>query len=69
MSIIMEINKWDNEKFVFKKWLSIRQIYVFVKIRKQIAYFIAYFKILDSSFYNSFPPLFKFFLFRWFEFC
>ena len=27
------ISKWDDEKFVFKKWLSIRQIYVYVKIK------------------------------------
>ena len=26
-------NKWDNEKFVFKKWLPIRQIYAYVKIK------------------------------------
>ena len=25
-------SKWDNEKLVFKKWFSIRQIYVSVKI-------------------------------------
>ena len=26
MSMMMEISRWDNEKFVFKKWFSIRQI-------------------------------------------
>ena len=63
--MMMEISKWDNEKFVFKKWLSIRQIYVSVKIRQRIAYFVAYFKILGSSFCNGF----RLYLMRWFEFC
>ena len=28
-----------------------------------------YYKILGSSFCNSLPSLFKFFMFRWFEYC
>ena len=64
MPVMMEISKLDNEKFVFKKWLSIRQIYVSVEIRWRIADFVAYFKILESSFCNSLPSLFKFFMLR-----
>ena len=48
--MMMEISKQDNEKFVFEKLLSIRQIYVFAKISWQIPYFVHYFKILGSSF-------------------
>ena len=32
-AMMMETSKRDNEKFVFRKWLSIRQVYVTVKIR------------------------------------
>ena len=58
MSKMMEASKWDNQKFVFKEWLSIRQIY-----------FVAYFKILGSLLCKSLESPFKFFMFRWFELC
>ena len=32
-AMMMETSKRDNEKFVFRKLLSIRQVYVTVKIR------------------------------------
>ena len=47
ISMMMKIRETMKNSF-FKKWPSIRQIYVSVKTKQQIPYFFAYFKILPS---------------------